>query len=706
VKRRPALAVLALALAASGCRARPPRALVAHIRLLDLARRGTVSSHGQAPRVADVQIGNDRRTSLVLAGPGSWTFHLAVPPAAHLRFAWDVDGPPVTLRIGTREGSGSRPLVTEAWSGGRGWSERSVDLASLAGRAGDFEVAVDGRATVSLAAPEIVIPAQDDAPSLVIVYVVDCLRADHVGAYGYPRPTTPEIDRMAREGVVFERVQACASWTKPAVGCLFTSRYPVDHGAETVDDPLDGSVPTLAEVFRARGYATATWLANPIVADAAAGLTRGFDRVVELAGNPDRLGINSIEADAAQITDGVLPWLQQNAGRRVFVYLHSLDLHYPYQPRGPFKKLFVSPDRLGDARQVDLYDNEIAYNDAEIGRLLDGLRQAGTYDAALLAVSADHGEEFAEHGFVHHGRSLYDASLHVPFVVKLPGQRHAGARVSALASQIDVPATLADLAGAGAVPGFEGVSFRPLLASGGAPPRTVLFSEQLSPQDVLYAARTDRFKAVTRLVPRPEAFLFDLRDDPRETRNLLPAVPEGARGVLTDLKRFLARGQEGYHLIVSSSRPGAVVEVVATADGANIIGLERFGIGIGERLSLAENHHRAEYRFPGPKPRHLLLRTAPSGAPVTWRLSIDGRPLATSAIVLGKDRLRPPQVPFVGEGAAMSISVEQIADALVPGAAQARLWYLPPPPGAAARRAKAPLDPETQRQLKALGYLQ
>src|SRR5262249_16303513 len=148
---------------------------------------------------------------------------------------------------------------------------------------------------------------------------------------------------------------------------------------------------------------------------------------------PPRGNINDLPADAADITRQVVPWLKQNADRQFFLYLHSLDLHAEYRRRPPFDRQFLSRERKGDERQIDLYANDVAYNDREIGALVRALRQEGLYDHTILAVTADHGEEFGEHGFTRHGHTLFEALLHVPLVLHVPRLPHPGQRIDLLA---------------------------------------------------------------------------------------------------------------------------------------------------------------------------------------------------------------------------------------------------------------------------------
>jgi arylsulfatase A-like enzyme len=677
--------------------------LATTLRLVDASAAIRVAS-GAPARIEDVEVSRDRRAALVLTSPGRWSLPARIPAEGVLRFALSVQpaSAPVEIRIGQRSLKASDalvPLLTERWRGDGGWSERRLAFGSTSGAEAELEISIEGpAATVALGDPEILGRPDADKPN-VILYVIDCLRADHVGSYGYPRPTTPAIDRLARDGVVFESVHACASWTKPAVGCLFTSLYPVYHGAQTIDDVLDPGNLTLAEAFRSAGYTTAAWVANPFVSANPFGLTRGFGRVVQTLDKPPKVNINDLPADAADITRGVLPWLRENRGQRFFLYLHSLDLHAEYRRRPPFDRVFVSRERTGAERQVDLYDNELAYNDRELGRLVEALKREGLYDRTLVVVTADHGEEFGEHGFTRHGHTLFEALLHVPLVVKLPGSTHAGARIGALSSSLDIAPTLLDAAGLARPASFQGRSLRPSLAGIASPDRRAVFAEQLSPKEVLYAARDERYKYIYQLVPEPGERLFDLSSDPEELHDLLPAIPKAAEGLLTELLEFMQIGQAGLHVSVSSADPAVRFRIEASTGGA-FGDVQRFALAAGETLAVAPDRKKLDYSFTaGSLTRHLVVRTEPVGAEVRLAVSSAGRPVAVAAG--GDGRVRAER-PFVARPAELQVSLTQAAALMKTGDPGVRVWYVAAP--AAGR--KASIDPELEQKLKALGYIE
>jgi len=654
----------------------------------------------------EVEVGQDRRLAWTLRSPGRLGLQADIPQDARLRFALHVEPPDAAVRFRLLADADVRPVVLheEVWRRSHGWVERAVDLRRFAGRSVELELEATGAdATISVAQPALLGRAAGRSRPNVILYVVDCLRADHVGAYGYGRPTTPQLDRLAADGVLFENVHACASWTKPSVGCLFTGLYPAFHGAQTVDDVMDTGNPTLAELFRAEGYATAAWIANPFVSANPFGLTRGFEQVVQVLDKPARVNINDLPADAADITRGLAPWLKENADRQFFLYLHSLDLHAEYRRRPPFDRLFLSRDRKGDERQVDLYDNELAYNDHEIGELVRLLKGQGLFDHTILAVTADHGEEFGEHGFTRHGHTLFEALLHVPLIVHVPRWPRRGQRVDVLASNLDVAPTLLDMAGLRPAEGFQGLSLRPALEGAAAPERPAVFAEQLSPKEVLYAGRDRRYKYIDQLIPSPQEMLFDLTSDPGETRDLWAQEPEreSARGLIAEVGKFMQIGQAGYHISLSSPEPEAHFAIHATTE-ARFGDVQRFALVTGETLTLTPDRKELDYEFQaGSVTRHLVLRTEPPGADVQFAISRGGRLLDSGVVGLGADGHHPPGLPFTLQADGLRVSTTQVAELLKPGAPAVKAWYVQAP----TVPHKASLDPELEQKLKALGYL-
>lgn len=365
----------------------------------------------------------------------------------------------------------------------------------------------------------------------VFLVLVDTLRADHLSVYGYDKPTSPNLDAFAADGVVYGRVFAQAPWTRPSCGSLLSSRYPPEIGLRGLRNRLLPEVPILPQFLRAEGYATAG-IVSSVHLSAQYGFDKGWDRLdigtsyLRWTGVTRALGrlrlVSRSETypryDAEQLTDRAVEWLDAQAGsdRPPFLYLHYSDPHEPYAPppeqdrwrefAGPAARALAIPPsgpprsgRMPSAAEVEAmmarYDAEIAFFDHHFGRFLDALKQRGLYTDALVIVTADHGEEFADHGGFAHAHTLYNELLRVPLVIKYPSGITPPARSrDALAGLIDVVPTIRDVLGATwPETGFRG---RSLLARDGDAAR-MLYADNAEP--ALRAVYAGRDKLIQRL---------------------------------------------------------------------------------------------------------------------------------------------------------------------------------------------------------------
>lgn len=395
-------------------------------------------------------------------------------------------------------------------------------------------------------------------PNLVVI-VVDTLRADHLGCYGYERPTTPRLDRFAAESVLFENAVASSSWTAPSIASLFTSVHPSVHGVTTFAAALPASLPTLAEVLQRHGFRNTGLSANFVHIVERKGFARGFQSFAELrrpaaAGEEEEFA-GLVAADARLVTDRAIEAARASRGAPFFLYVHYMDPHSTYAPPEPFRSRFArryegsftgTTNELKDVMQgkraandadlrrlVDLYDAEIAFTDAEIGRLLDQLRRLDLYDNTVIAFLSDHGEEFGEHGGVFHGVTLYDEMTHVPLLVRLPRGRHGGTRVTPVVQLVDLGPTLLQVVGVADDRKTQGTSFAGLLAAGNDAAATAPAFSELHPDAPVEAAlrpRTHRTAVTTRdwtwLAGREGAAeLYDRRSDPGQRENRVQGEP-------------------------------------------------------------------------------------------------------------------------------------------------------------------------------------
>ena len=342
----------------------------------------------------------------------------------------------------------------------------------------------------------------------VVLVSIDTLRADHLALYGYRQGRTPTFDRLGREGIVVDDVYSHVPLTLPAHSSMLTGLLPPRHEVrDNMGFHLKEAHRTLAERYKAAGFATGGAI-SAYVLRSQTGIARGFDTyddALTIDAGSESLG--SLQRDGGVAVQSLLRFVEGQGDKRFFAFLHLYEPHSPWTPPEKYRDL-ASP-----------YDGDVAYADELLGRFLDGLRAKGLYDRAVIAVTSDHGEGLGEHGEEEHGIFLYRENLHVPLVVRLPGGVGQGTRVKGPVAQVDIAATLLDLAGLPA-DGMDGISLRPALASGAATARTV-YSETLYPRyhfgwSDLYAASETRFRFIR--APRPE--LYDLDKDPKEKDNL------------------------------------------------------------------------------------------------------------------------------------------------------------------------------------------
>jgi arylsulfatase A-like enzyme len=294
-------------------------------------------------------------------------------------------------------------------------------------------------------------------PSDVVIIVLDTTRADHLSIYGHNRPVSPNLEKFARDSVVYERAWSTASWTLPAHASLLTGQYPTAHGAHMTpltDDDSNGKNPahlresatTLAELLVEREYRTAAfagagWLSPEF------GLLQGYE-VRDAENNRTLPGV--------AISNRALAWMKKlGEDEPMHLLLNYFDAHWPYDPKSPYDKFakgkeHIRTPTLGDmfngidptpeqiAKMRDLYDGEILYMDQHVGRVLDALRENGRYDDAMIVIIADHGEMFGEHGVSGHGAWLWEELTRIPLIVHYPGGRDGGTRNDSMVSTVDV----------------------------------------------------------------------------------------------------------------------------------------------------------------------------------------------------------------------------------------------------------------------------
>ena len=505
------------------------------------------SAPAEPPPLFDVQ------GDAVTVAAGSLVYGIVVPEDAEVRLGVQARGDGRASLTWAPDGGAESTVWSRTLRAGQSRDDVRVTLPAAPGGAGRLRLAFAAPAgALTWRAPRLLgrgaIPALEPAPftkeqddraaplrarlsgAPLVLIVLDAARARQLGAYGYARPTTPNVDALAAQGVVFEHAHASAVFTLAAMSSLWTSLPPSRHHAGVpYDSPLPTEHQTLAELLAAGGYRTAAFVGNTR-AGAAYGLARGFGEYREAAAQASGAG-------TAGLVEAARAWLRQHRADRFFLYVHVREPHFPFDPPPPFATLFgpdgalpaearrdpqwyravnqgrpITPGEVQDL--VRAYDRNLAYADAMVGELVAELRSLGLDDRALVVVTADHGEALYEHGFISHNEQVFEESTHVPLVLRLPAAAGLrGLRVAALVDTTDIPATLADAAGVLArARGFHGRSLLPVMK--GAPGRPAVVSRSAG-EESRYAVRMPRYKCVVDTRSGAEE-LFDLEADPGE----------------------------------------------------------------------------------------------------------------------------------------------------------------------------------------------
>jgi arylsulfatase A-like enzyme len=349
----------------------------------------------------------------------------------------------------------------------------------------------------------------------LLVITLDTTRADRIAAYRGSRPAaTPHLNRLAREGVLFEDATSPAPLTLPAHCTLFSGLLPPRHGVRENVGRLDSATPTLASLLRARGYRTGAFVAAEVLARSR-GLYLGFD-IYDDEFQPGNAPHAPPRRGAAAVITRAIQWI--SAGKSsspFFVWIHVYDAHAPYEAPPAFDRAY--PGRP--------YEAAIASVDAQIGRVLAFLDQTGLIDRTLITVIGDHGEALGEHGELTHGLFVYQSVLRVPFIVRIPGIGLRGRRVKTAVSSVDLMPTVLELLRADLPKHVDGRSLVQTMVSGagGAPDMYAenLYARRRFGWSEMRAIRSGFFKLIEKTNPE----LYDLEHDPSETRDLAAERP-------------------------------------------------------------------------------------------------------------------------------------------------------------------------------------
>jgi arylsulfatase A-like enzyme/Flp pilus assembly protein TadD len=404
------------------------------------------------------------------------------------------------------------------------------------------------RLIVILAALTALCAAQTPAkpPLNVVLITIDTLRADHVGCYGYKQIKTPNIDGLAADGVRFESAFAVVPVTLPSHSSMLTGTYPMLSGMHDFSgNKLSPLQPTLASVLKQAGYQTGAVIGAAVL-DSRFGLNQGFDFYYDHFdfSRLDEANLDEMERPGNVVADVALDWLAKNSQRKFFLWMHLYDPHFPYHPPEPYSREYAAQP----------YDGEIAFADEQVGRLLRFLKEKGIYQNTVIVLCGDHGESLGEHGEKTHGFFIYNATMHVPLIIRLPESRlpEKAARTFAdPVSLVDLMPTVLGAVGLEIPSQVQGHNLLPELRGDRTDQLNrdrVLYGETFMPRihfnwSELRGSENTKYHFID--APRPE--LYDLSKDPGEVHNLLTekkAVAEEMRAKLVSLIRDYSAGKE------------------------------------------------------------------------------------------------------------------------------------------------------------------
>jgi arylsulfatase A-like enzyme len=645
----------------------PQKPEIGALKAATVARRDrdwVLKQTGKIIRIHDVV-----HRTVPASPPGRLEYDVDIPKDAHFTAALGIaedhyDRPPIEFVVKVRHGDREEALATQLVDplnkpAQRRWLPFDVDLSKHAGRATlvletrGYESDKEDLRWAFWGSPAITSPKRKTP--LVIVYLVDTLRADHTTPYGYTRDTTPELKKFAEDSVLFETAITAASWTKPAVGSVFTSQLPGHHRAIQLRDPLSEGNFTLAEAFKQKGFVTGAAIGNSVIYADGTQFEQGFDFYAGLHGADDR---TTKTVEAGPVVDTALAWLDARRGIPAFLYVHTMDPHVPYTPPAPFDMKFephpapygaTDPredyrEPLDRDRMIAQYDGEIAYGDQEFGRFIRELKARGLYEDALIVFLADHGEEFLDHGEWTHGKTVFDELIHVPLIAKFPGRKDAGRRIAQQVQTMDIYPTALEAMGL-PIPPREVVSghpMQPVIRGTAGEPAAV--SEISHRGYVAYGMRTRQDKYVRRFSPEENEWYFDLGKDPKEQKDRLAEAPDRSRKLKADVEQAMAKSPYRHNLkFVGGGTYSLKLRCAGWIDG-----FEPIAFGGGERADLdrATQTLTVEVHPKVGQPRELFLSVRPMGAPIWVSGTRDGRPLAAGDVFMAEESVHPASVPF------------------------------------------------------------
>jgi arylsulfatase A-like enzyme/Tfp pilus assembly protein PilF len=368
----------------------------------------------------------------------------------------------------------------------------------------------------------------------LLVFTLDTTRADHLGCYGYKQVDTPNIDQLAKNGVLFKTAISQSPLTLPSHSSIFTGTYPLYHGVrDNGGFYLEPEHMTLAEMLKKRGWNTSAFV-GAFVLDSRWGLDQGFDYYYD---NFDfakykKVSLSTVQREGGEVIDAFFEWFEKNNQAKFFSWIHLYDPHTPYDPPEPYKSQYSH-------RRWGLYDGEIAYVDNLIGKVLERLKQKNLLEETIIVIVGDHGESLGEHHENTHGFFIYDATVHVPLILKIPSSKLKGRIIESQVNCVDILPSILQVLGISVPKEVQGNSFLPAILGKDADIEQLAYSETYYPRyhygwSELKSIRSSRYKFIH--APKPE--LYDLTQDPDEKSNIYDQKASEAKRYEKELKEL------------------------------------------------------------------------------------------------------------------------------------------------------------------------
>lgn len=633
----------------------------------------------------------------------------------------DASGHPATVTL--RDATGHAIQTMETPGNGR-WNDVYFRFMTYI----PHEILIDSDSAFSIGKIDSITKTPAPKPD-VIVILVDTLRADHLGVYGYKRNTSPNIDAFAKDAILFTEYVSQTSWTRTAIASLLTSAYPNLHGALDRGDVVRDTVDWLPVTLQQAGYDTDGIITNPNCLPIW-GFGKGFRRYVDVDSQ------DWFASDDANAVQKAIDFLDTPSSKPRFQFIHLLSPHSPYLAKEPYKTQLFRPrqDDQSDTdfdRQntVDLYDSEIAYADAQVGKYLDHLRANDRYDNSLIVFLSDHGEEFWEHGGTSHGLTLYDEQLKVPFIVKLPGNKRAGTRYEHIVETVDVAPSILEYVGIESPARFQGASFVSAV-NANEPYKAMAYTSLRLDQKSMEATQTTNEKLIFDLSTQNKEW-FNLTTDPGEL-NPLTQSPLDPDPLLQHIQKMSRDGAEGLHILITHDSKKAV------HFSGTISGVSSFDLNYPEELSTTDlsddtltftlNMPEADDPFlpstkwrkslDDPMMRKLVMLQRPDDymtemdfaeiiIPATFTdefqidIQLEGTAIPEERVHLGGIGHHASATGLQGRAVEWIVPPFAISLESLPRETNLYIWHVPP----ADAIADEDLDPELEEALRGLGYI-